>query len=135
MAEIIISVDELAHILNANNMLPPKIRDIEAHPQGISFKLKTGLFPLMLIRIIVKFNGFRDNCAVFEVIENPLMKKIGWLIHRWIESMQMPDYISKIEYPAVYIDANSLLAQQIKGVKIKDITYENGIFYAILTEV
>lgn len=134
MAEIIVSVDELVHILKANNMMPPKVRDIEAYHQGISFKIKTGLFPLMLIRIVVKFTEYADDCAVFEVVQNPLMKKFDWLIHKWIESMQMPEHIRKIEYPAIHIDVNGVLAQQLKGVRIKNISFESGLFYAILTE-
>ena len=135
MAEIVISIDELVHILNANNILPPRIREIEKHHQGISFKFRTALFPLMLIRVILKFSGFENDCAIFEVVQNPLMKKFDWLIHKIIESMEMPDYISKIEYPAVHINTKDILAQQLKGVQINHIRYKDGLFYVILARI
>lgn len=135
MASVIFSVDELVYILNTNGLLPQKIKEIKAQQQGISFKIKTGLFPLTLISIVAKLVDFQDGTAIFEIVTNPLMKKFDWLFQKWIQSMQLPEYVSKVEYPTVYIDADSILTRKVKGVRIEDITYENGRFSVSLIKI
>jgi hypothetical protein len=135
MAKIQISVNEFNLILNSNNLFPRQISEIEADDDNIFLKIKTGWFALKSIRISVKFMSFNHEGAVFEIVQNRLMNKFDWLIHKWIESVQLPEHVNLCEYPKVHIDLNKVLANKAKGIRIDDISFEKGRFFVTISAI
>ena len=133
MAKLHISVTELDRILNSNNLLPEQISGMEADGDNIHLRIKTGWFALKSVRMSVKFINYKDENAVFEVVQNRFMNKFDWLIHKLAESAHLPEYINLDEYPKVHVDLNKVLAEKTKGIRLDDLSFEKGLFLITLS--
>ncbi len=135
MAKLQFTVNELNRILNSNNLFPQQISDIEADGENIHLRIKTGWFALKTIRISVKFVNFNDEGAIFEVVQNRLMNKFDWLIHKWAESVELPEHVDLREYPKVYVDLNKVLAEKARGIRADEISFEKGQFFVTINTI
>ena len=135
MAKLQFTVNELNRILDSNNMFPRHISDIEADEENIFIRIKTGWFALKTIRISVRFVSFNDEGAVLEVVQNRLMSKFDWLIHKFAESAELPEYVNLREYPKVCVDLNKVLAEKAKGIRANEVLFEKGQFFVTINTI
>ncbi|MBN1361268.1 MAG: hypothetical protein JW993_11780 [Sedimentisphaerales bacterium] len=133
MAQIVLSGDELLGILYANGLIPDQVRDIRANGQEIKLKVRTPWPVLRSVRVGVRFAGFDEGEAVFQLVTNRLIDKFDWLVDRMLESLRVADYGGRWEYPHLYLDVNRFVQQRIRGVKIDDMVFDDGLFHITTT--
>ncbi len=128
MAKIIFSLEELTKLLISNELLPGEILRPRVQGDRIHFIMRTESFILPFIPASLRYVSFSGNNAVFEltIVSSHLNKAASWLSQ--IVKLKIPPYM-KLEYPTLYVDVDALLKEKsIKGVCVKDITFENGEF-------
>ncbi len=133
MAKITFSLEELLKILTSDELLPWQIIRTRVKGQRIHFVIRTNSFVLPYIPASLRYMSFDNNNAIFEltIASGHLNKAESWLNQAL--KLKIPACM-KLEYPNVFIDIDKLLEEKnIKGVRVKDIFFENGEF-AIVTE-
>jgi len=133
MAKIIFSIEELIKILSSNDLLPKNIIRVKIKGNSIHFYIKTQSFILPYIPASLRFLSFDNNNVTFEMtaVSSQVNKAIGRL--DWLFDLKKPAYV-KLEYPNVVIDIDKLLQEKnIRGIQVKEISFENNTF-AIVTE-
>ena len=133
MARIIFGFEELLEILVCNRLLPGSIVRARVKGERIHFVIKTNSFILPFIPASVKYLRLEGSHIVFElaIVSNRANKAISWL-NQMLEP-KMPAY-TKLEYPILSVDMDKLLAEKnIRGVRIKEIFFEDGEF-TLITE-
>ncbi len=132
MAKITFSLDELIGILSANAVLPGKIVRVKAKGRSLQFAIKTGSFILPFVPASLSYTSFDGDNAVFElnVVGGRLNKATSWF--NKLLKPKLPACMI-LDYPNISVDVNKLLAEKgIKGVRVKDMFFENDKF-AIVT--
>ncbi|MHC4116941.1 MAG: hypothetical protein ACYSWO_05480 [Planctomycetota bacterium] len=132
MARITFGSEELIEIVIANGLLPPQIARLRVKGESIHFVMKTNSFILPFIPASVKYLSFDDGVAMFEltIAGGYANKAIGWL-NQMLEP-KIPAYM-KLQYPRLSVNTDELLEDRsIRGVRVEDISFENGEF-AIVT--
>jgi hypothetical protein len=132
MARITLSLEELLGTLISDQPLSRQIVRVRVKGERIHFVIKTNSFILPFIPASLRYLSFDDGNAVFElsVAGGHLHKAVSWLDH--VLKLRMPAYV-KLEYPTVFVDVDKLLEDKsIKGVRVKDVFFEDGEF-AIVT--
>ena len=132
MAKITFSLDELMGILISNGLLPRQIVRARVKGEKIHFVIKTNSFILPFIPASLRYLSFDHNNAIFEftIVSGRLSKAISWL-NQALE-LKIPAYM-KLEYPNIVVDIDKMLKEKnVKGVRVKNIFFENGEF-AIVT--
>ena len=133
MANITFTLEELLAILLSNNLLPSQIVRAQIKDNSFHFAVKTDAFILPFIPASLKFTSFENNIAKFELtlVSGHFNKALG-MFGGSFES-RLPEYV-KLELPNVLVDIDKLLEKKnIKGIRIKDVTFEAGQF-SITTE-
>jgi hypothetical protein len=128
MAKITFSIEELTQILISNELLRGEILRLKVEGDRIHFVIKTNTFILPYIPASLGYMGFSDNLATFEltIVSNILNKAVSRL--KQILQLKLPAYI-KLEYPKIFIDVDKLLKEKnIRGIRVKDISFEGGEF-------
>ncbi len=128
MAIITLNLEELTRILISNKLLRDEILRPKVEGDRIHFVIKTNSFILPYIPASLAYSGFSDNHATFEltIVSSYLNKAVGRL--KQILQLELPAYM-KLEYPKIFIDADKLLEEiNIKGIRVKDISFKNGVF-------
>lgn len=128
MAQIVLSGDELVGILQANGLIPDQVTDIEADGEEIKLKIKTPWPLLKSLRVGVRFEGFRDDHVVLQLVTNRLIDTFDWLVDKMLDSFPLADYGGRWEYPRLHVDVNRLLQERIRGVQIDDMEFFDGQF-------
>jgi hypothetical protein len=132
MAKMTFSLEELLGILISNQLLPREIVRAKVEGERIHFVIKTNSFMLPFIPASLRYSSFDDGNAVFElsVAGGHLNEARSWLDQ--VLKLRMLAYV-KLEYPTVFVDVDRLLEEKnIKGVRVKDVFFEDGEF-AIVT--
>lgn len=132
MARTTFSLEELLGILISNQLLPREIVRVRAKGERIYFVIKTNSFILPFIPVSLRYSRFDNGNAVFElsVAGGHLNKAMSWLDR--VLRLKMPACV-KLEYPNVLVDVDRLLKDKsIRGVRVKDVFFEDGEF-AIVT--
>lgn len=135
MAEITFSLEELLRILISNGLLPAEILRPRVGGERIHFVIRTNSFILPFIPASLRFLSFNDNNAIFEltVVGSRLNRATRWLGQ--IFELRMPPYI-KLDYPKISVDVDKLLkAKNIRGVRIKDISFQAGEFTIVTCNI
>ena len=132
MAKLTFSLEELIGILTENKLLPGEILRLKAKGRKIHFAIKTGAFILPFVPASLGFLSFDGNKAVLELtIVSSHLSKAKNLFGDLIKPM-LPQCM-ELDYPKISVDVNKLLAEKgIKGVRVKDMFFENESF-AIVT--
>ena len=128
MAKIIFSHEELINILLSNDILSKEILRPEVEGDEIHFVVKTKLPLLQFVPVSLRYLSFTDNNATFEltVVNSSLNAMIGRL--NLLSKLNAPTYV-KFDFPKVSVDVNELLKEKnIRGVLLKDITFNDGEF-------
>ena len=133
MARIIFGFEELLEILACNGLLPASITKARVKGDRIHFVIKTNSFILPFIPASVKYLHLKGSHIVFEltVVSNSVSKVVSRL-SQMLEP-KMPTCM-KLEYPLLSVDIRKLLAEKnIRGVRVKEIFFEDGDF-TLITE-
>ena len=128
MAKITFSLEELLKILISNELLPRQIIRVRVKGQRIHFIIRTNAFILPYIPASLRYISFDNNNAIFEltIASGHLNKAVNRLNQAL--KLKIPDCM-KLEYPNISVDIDRLLEEKnIKGVRVKDIFFENGDF-------
>ncbi len=133
MAQIILSSQELIHILQANARVPEQIMDVAADDGEIRLKVRTDWPILKSIRVAMRFVGFEDGCVVLQLATNLLTDKFNWLVDRMIEPLRLEEHGGRWEYPRLYVDVNRLIQRQLRGVVVENISFQDGLFHITTT--
>jgi len=132
MAKITFSLEELLKILISNELLPRQIIRARVKGQRVHFVIRTDSFVLPYIPASLRYISFDNSNAIFEliIVSGYLNKAVSWLNQAL--KLKIPACM-KLEYPNISVDIDELFEQKnIKGVRVKDIFFENGEF-AIVT--
>ena len=128
MAKITFSLEELLKILISNELLPRQIIRARVKGQRVHFIIRTDAFILPFIPASLKYISFDNNNAIFEltIASGHLNKAVNRLNQAL--KLKIPACM-KLEYPNISVDIDKLLKEKnIKGVRVKDIFFENGDF-------
>ncbi len=128
MAKITFSLEELLKILISNELLPRQIIRVRVKGQRIHFIIRTNAFILPYIPASLRYISFDNNNVIFEltIASGHLNKAVNRLNQAL--KLKIPDCM-KLEYPNISVDIDRLLEEKnIKGVRVKDIFFENGDF-------
>jgi hypothetical protein len=128
MATITFDLEELMQILTSNELLRNEILRPKVEGERIHFVIKTDSFILPYIPASLGYLDFSNNQAIFEltIVSSHLNKVVGRL--KQILQLKLPAYM-RLEYPKMFVDVNKLLEEKnIKGIRIKDVSFEGGKF-------
>jgi hypothetical protein len=128
MAKLTFSLEELIQILASNELLRSEILRPKVEGERIHFVIKTNTYILPYIPGSLGYSEFRDNQAIFNlrIVSSHLNKVIGRL--KQLVQIDLPAYM-KLDYPKVFVDVDKLLEEiNIRGVRVKDIFFNNGEF-------
>ena len=135
MAKITFSLEELIKILISNELLPRQIIRTKVKDQRVHFVIRTNAFILPFIPASLKYIGFDNNNAIFEltIVHGHLNKAVSWFNQAL--KLKIPACM-KLEYPNISVDIDKLLEEKnIKGVQVKDIFFENGQFTIVTDNI
>ena len=126
MAQIILSGEELVCILVANGLVPDEVADVTAEEDQIRIKVRTPWPVLKSIRVGMRFAGFEQGEAILQVVTNRVIDRFDWLVDKMLASFPLAEHCARWEYPKLYLDVNTLLHRQVRGVEIANIVFEEG---------
>jgi len=132
MAKITFGLEELVEILISNKFLPGEIIRARVKGERIHFVIRTTSFILPFIPASLRFLSFNNNNAIFEltIVNSHLSKAMSWL--NQVFKLKIPAYM-KLDYPKLFVDVDKLLQEEnIKGVRVKDISFEDGGFTIVI---
>jgi hypothetical protein len=129
MGQIVLSGDELIHILAANAPMPEQVTGIETEGQEIKVHVATPLPILRSIPVRVRFAGFDGGQVVLQLVTNRVIDKFEWLVNKVLASLKVEDHGGRWEYPRLYVDVNRLLRRQVRGVEIAAVVFQDGHFH------
>ena len=128
MAKISFNLEELIQILISNELLRGEILRPKIDGDRIHFVIRTNSFILPYIPASLGYLDFSDNQAIFEltIVSSHLNKAVSRF--KQILQPRIPLY-AKLEYPKIFVDADKLLEEKnIRGIRVKDISFEGGEF-------
>ena len=131
MAKITFNLEELIQIILSNELLRGEILRPKVEGDRIHFVIRTNSFILPYIPASLGYLSFSDNQAIFEltIVSSYLNKAVSRL--KQILQLKLPAYI-KLEYPKIFVDVDKLLKEKnIKGIRVKDISFKGGEFTII----
>ncbi len=135
MAKITFSLEELLKILTSNELLPRQIIRARVKGQRIHFVIRTNAFILPFIPASLKYISFDNKNAIFEltIVHGHLNKAVSWLNQAL--KLKIPACM-KLEYPNIFVDIEKLLEEKnIRGLRVKDISFANGQFTIVTTNI
>lgn len=135
MAKITFSLDELVEILLSNKLLPGRIIRPKVEAGTIHFVIQTNLPILQYIPATLRYLSFNDNNATFElaIAGGRLDSAASWL--NQVVKSEVPAYI-RFEYPKIVVDVDKLLEEKnVKGIRVKDIFFEQGQFSIVTCNI
>lgn len=131
MAKITFNLKELIQILISNELLRGEILRPKVEGDRIHFVIRTNSFILPYIPASLGYLSFSDNQAIFEltIVSSSLNKAVSRL--KQILQPKIPAF-TRLDYPKIFVDVDELLKEKnIRGVRVKDISFEDGEFTII----
>ena len=135
MAKITFSLEELLKILTSNELLPRQIIRARVKGQRVHFVIRTSAFILPFIPASLRYVGFDNNNAIFELtIAHGHLNKAVSRLNQALK-LKIPACM-KLEYPNIFVDIDKLLEEKnIKSVRVKDISFANGQFTIVTDNI
>ncbi|MHC4570432.1 MAG: hypothetical protein ACYTE3_32375 [Planctomycetota bacterium] len=131
MAKLTFSVEELVQVAISNGLVPSEIARVRVKGERIHFVIRTSSFILPFIPASLRYLSFDGDKAIFEltVVSSHASKAVGRLNE--LIKPKIPDYM-KLEYTNVSVEINRLIDKKnVKGVKVKEISFRDGEFSII----
>ena len=131
MAQLTFNIEELLEAAISNGLLPSEIARVRIKGERIHFVIRTSSFILPFIPASLRYLSFDGDNAVFEltIVSSHANKAVGWLNE--LIKLKIPDYM-KLEYPNVSVEINRLIEEKnVKGVRVKDVSFKDGEFSII----
>jgi len=135
MAKITFSLEEFLKILTSNELLPRQIIRARVKGQRVHFVIRTDSFILPFIPASLRYVSFDNNNAIFEltIASGHQNKAVNWLNQAL--KLKLPPCM-KLEYPNIFVDIDKLLEEKnIRGLRVKDILFENGDFTIVTGKI
>ena len=135
MAKITFSLEEFLKILISNELLPRQIIRARVKGQRVHFVIRTDSFFLPFIPASLRYVSFDNDNAIFEltIASGHLNKAVSWLNQAL--KLKIPACM-KLEYPNIFVDIDKLLEEKnIRGLRVKDILFENGDFTIVTGKI
>jgi hypothetical protein len=135
MAKITFSLEELLKILISNELLPRQIIRARVKGQRVHFVIRTNAFILPYIPASLRYISFDNNNVIFEltIASGHLNKTVNRLNQAL--KLKIPACM-KLEYPNISVDIDKLLEEKnIRGLRVKDILFENGDFTIVTGKI
>ena len=129
MGQIILSGEELVSILTANTPMPEQVLGVETDGEEIKVHVATSLPLLRSLPVRIRFAGFEQGQVVLQLVTNRLIDKFDWLVNKMLASVEVEKYGGRWEYPRLYVDVNQLLQQQVRGIQIASVAFQDGHFH------
>ena len=135
MAKIIFSIDEFTKILTSNELLPENIVRVKVKGDSVHFYIKTQSFILPFIPASLRFLSFDNNNLKFELtVVNSHVNKAMIRLDRLFD-LKLPTYL-KLEHPNIVVEIEKLLQEKnIRGIQVKDVSFENGMFTTVTENI
>lgn len=135
MAKITFSLEELLKILISNELLPRQIIRAKVKGQRVHFIIRTDAFILPFIPASLRYISFDNNNAIFELtIASGHLDKAVSRLNQALK-LKIPACM-KLEYPNISVDIEKLLKEKnIKGIRVKNIFFENGDFTIVTDKI
>lgn len=135
MAKITFNLEELTQILISNELLREEILRPKVEGDRIHFVIKINSFILPYIPASLGYLSFSDNLAIFEltIVSSYLNRAVSRL--KQILQLKLPAYM-RLEYPKIFVDVDKLLKEKnIRGIRVKDISFKDGDFTIITSNI
>ncbi len=135
MAKLTFSVEELVEVAVSNGLMPSEIVRVRVKGERIHFVIRTSSFILPFIPASLRYVSFDGDNAMFEltIISSHANKAVGWLNE--LIKLKIPDCL-KLEYPNVSVQINNLLEEKnIKGVRVRDVSFTDGQFSIVTRNI
>ncbi len=126
MAEVILSSAELVSILSENGLVPDHVSVVETDGDQVGLRVQTGWPIVKSVRVSLRFAGFEDGQAVVQLVTNRLLDTFDWVVDRMLATLPLADHGGRWQYPKLYIDVNTLLQRQVRGVRITSMVFRDG---------
>ena len=135
MAKISFSLEEIIKILISNKLLPPEVIRVKIKGEKIHFVIRTDSFILPFIPASLRYLRFDNNKAIFELtIAGGHLSKTTRRLNQALE-LKIPPYM-KLDYPNMFVDIEKLLQEKnIRGVRVKDVSFEGGEFTIVTCNI
>jgi len=135
MAKISFSLEEIIKILISNKLLPPEVIRVRVKGERIHFVIRTDSFILPFIPASLRYLRFDNNKAIFELtIAGGHLSKTTRRLNQALE-LKIPPYM-KLDYPNMFVDIEKLLQEKnIRGVRVKDVSFEGGEFTIVTCNI
>ena len=122
MAQLTISIAELAELLAANQLLNHYIADFHMEGDYISFNFQTGQFFPKYIPVSLLFISYSAGQLLLEISTN-------WMSDKFMKLLPVKnnDYIN-LKFPKLIVKLHNITKQYLIGILIESVSFQNGAF-------
>jgi hypothetical protein len=124
MAEISITVDEVYKYAKEFDVVPEKLKSVQARRDDIITVVDLSRF-LPEITFTLNFDSFRDGKAYFE-IKSPGIAKLPLGMLK--KPINLSEDIVKIDKRNLVIDIGRAIEGKVGSIRIKDVEFNNEVF-------
>ncbi len=125
MAKLVFTLDEIVSLIKKKISLPDRIKNISSNKKEITATINMHKY-LPNINVSVIFVSYLNEKLLLKIKTNIALEV---LIKLALKFIKLPHYSwYKITGTSVSININSLLTENVEGVKIKQILFEQGNF-------
>ena len=137
MAQIVFTPEEAVNILMGNDLLPEVITGIKVRDDTLILNVATPLPLVNSLPVSIKYLAFHDGRLELEVAVPVLKGKMletvvhlvrGELDRRFHEQIEL-------DYPKLYVHINKLLlANNVRKLSVREISFDSGLFNVTLVD-
>jgi hypothetical protein len=122
MAQLSISIAELAELLAANKLLHHYITDFHMEGDYISFNFHTGQFFPKYIPVSLLFLSYSAGQLVLDISTN-------WMSDKFMKLLPVKnnDYIN-LKFPKLIVKLHKFTTKYLNGILIEAVSFQNGAF-------
>jgi len=122
MAELKISISELAELLSTNDFFKNFVSDFRMEGDFIAFNFQTGQFFPRYVPVSLLFKKFSDGQIIFEISTN-------WMSDQFLKLLPVKNSkYMKLKFPLLILYIENIEKSFLQGIHVKDIKFENGLY-------
>ncbi|MCK4357314.1 MAG: hypothetical protein KAW92_00970 [Candidatus Cloacimonetes bacterium] len=127
MANLIFKLPEVINLVKLNAELPSQIKTIEVVENRIRLTINAGkLIPN--INVFISFDSFQKGMVKLKIEAGKVLKLFSKYLFQIIEKKSISNVIFFHNGEMLHVELNRILEQKVKGIQIKSIIENNGIF-------